>query len=66
MGIEIYHFENALPPMGSFFCFVCPVQGDRWEVGWKDAYHYRVEGAESYRHDDPRLTYWFPLPDIPK
>jgi len=64
--IVIHHFKDQQPGEKDFFCFVCPILKDRWEVGWRDWYHYRVEGGESYRHDDPSLTYWFLLPKIPK
>lgn len=63
--VAIRHFKDEQPKEGDFFCFVCPIEKDRWLVGWRDWYDYRVELGESYSHNDERLTYWFPLPKVP-
>jgi hypothetical protein len=60
----VYKFSEHDPHDGQSFAFVCPEQGDRWEVGWRDWYKIRVEGGPSY--DPSELTYWTPLPKIPK
>lgn len=64
-SVVMRRFADEQPEEGTFFCFVCPEQKDRWIVGWRDWYHYRVELGPSYLHDDERLTYWVPLPQIP-
>jgi hypothetical protein len=58
-------FSEEMPDC-RWFAFVDPEDPDRWIVGWKDSYHIREEGGSSYRHNDPRLTWWYPLPNIPK
>jgi hypothetical protein len=57
-------FTERLPE-SRWFVFVDPEDPDRWVIGWKDWYHIREEGGSNYRHDDPRLTWWYPLPDVP-
>ena len=57
-------FSDEMPTC-KWFVFVDPLDPERWVVGWKDTYHIREEGSFSYRHDDPRLTWWYPLPDVP-
>jgi hypothetical protein len=64
LSMSLRHFKNEKPLEGQNICFVCPIERDRWEIGWSDVSHYRVEGGESYAHDDARLTFWFPLPKI--
>ena len=63
-ALPIFEFSKNDPPDGEWFAFVCPVEKDRWEVGWRDWYKIRVEGGPSYKPEE--LTYWTPLPQIPK
>ena len=64
--MRVFRFSEKMPEYGEWFVFVCPIQMDRWEVGWMDSYHVRVEGGESYQNPKEELSYWFPLPNIPK
>jgi hypothetical protein len=63
-AIVMTRFSDKMPDC-RWFVFVDPLDSQRWVVGWKDTYHIREEGHFSYRHDDPRLTWWYPLPDVP-
>ncbi len=62
-SIEIFHFSTDKPTYGDFVAFVCPIQKDRWEIGWMDEYKLRIEGGESFKTED--LSFWFLLPPVP-
>jgi hypothetical protein len=62
---EMRLFSEKMPEYGDWFVFVCPIQKDRWEVGWMDSYHVRVEGGESYRNPEKELTHYMLLPPVP-
>lgn len=62
--VAVTRFSDRLPEC-RWFVFIDPEDTSRWIVGWKDWYHIREEGGASYRYNDPRLTWWFPLPDVP-
>jgi len=55
-------FSKQMPTECPWFAFVDPEEPDRWIVGWMDTNHIREEGGSSYRHNDPLLTWWIPLP----
>lgn len=60
--IEIFNFKYKLPKTNESIAFVCPIQKDRWEVGWMDWHDIRIEGGESFKAEE--LTVWFSLPKI--
>lgn len=64
-AVVVRRFADSIPSRWSWFVFVDPEDTARWIIGWHDWYHIRVEGGASYRLDDIRLTWWYPLPDVP-
>jgi hypothetical protein len=62
--VVMTRFSDRLPEC-RWFAFIDPEDTSRWIIGWKDWYRIREEGGASYRHNDPRLTWWYPLPDVP-
>lgn len=63
--VVMSRFADRMPADHHWFAFVDPEEPSRWIVGWMDSYHVREEGGSSYRHNDTRLTWWYPLPDVP-
>ena len=63
--MEIKSFKTDGMPTSRWFVFVDPADPGRWAIGWLDVYHVRIEGEESYRRDNPRLTKYVELPDVP-
>ena len=59
----ILKFTETLPTYNQNIAFIDPEEPDRWEIGWMDSYHIRIEGGTSYKPE--QLTYFFLLPEIP-
>jgi hypothetical protein len=64
-AVVMTRFSEQMPTNNRWFVFIDPEDTSRWVIGWMDWYHIREEGGASYRHNDPRLTWWYPLPDVP-
>lgn len=61
-------FSEVMPSFGDYFCFVDPTpdEPDRWLIGWRTVHEIVIEGMDNIPIDDPNLTDWYPLPEIPK
>ena len=63
---DIVKFSDRLPEERQDFVFIHADDPYKWYVGWRDWYHIREEGGPSFRHDDSKLIYWYPLPKVPE
>ena len=62
---KIKDFRTDGMPTSRWFVFVDPDDCGRWAIGWLDMYHVRIEGGGRWMHNDPALTKYVELPDVP-
>ena len=61
----MFKFNEKWPNECHWFAFVDPDDNEYWVTGWVDMHHIRTPCGRRFLHQDERLTWWVPLPNVP-